>query len=163
MIHAPVWFSLRDLDTIYQEMGLAEPFVFAEWRAGEAAGLVTGFIKKTPDGHKYLDVDHMIVRPTCKRKFATMMMMSEAATQAAFDYGCAYILLSIFKNDPRRAGLSAWAKRMNYQSWAESEDAEWFVRHNPTYVYEPRKESTDGQGREGSSSEAASGGSRSER
>ncbi len=139
---------------IYREMGLPEPFVFPFYEDSVVAGLITGFLRVHADGHKYLDVDHMIVRRGTRRKFHTMMAMSEAATKAAFDDGCAYILISIFTNDPRCSGLRAWAQRMNYQPFTEHDGAEWFVRHNPSYVYE--RHIDNGQGREGSCSEAAS-------
>jgi hypothetical protein len=139
---------------VYREMGLPEPFVFPHFEDGVVAGLITGFLR-TADGHKYLDVDHMIVRRGTRRKFHTMMAMSEAATQAAFDDGCAYILISIFKNDERISGLRAWAKRMQYQSWADSEDSEWFIRYNERY--------DNGQRRESPLSEATPGSSRPER
>lgn len=147
-----------EIDDLYREMGLDEPFFFP-WRNngdGALVGAVTGFIR-TRDGHKYLDVDHMIMSPRADRPLISKMQMSEGATQEAFDNGCAYVLISVFLNDPRLHGLTAWAKRMHFAPWADSDDSRWFIRHNERYVYD------NGQGREGSVSKAASSSAGSER
>lgn len=152
--------SLVGLAAIFAEMGLPEPFVFSQRGEHDTepsiTGLITGWIKHTDDGAKYLDVDSMIVRSRARRKFYTMMKMSEDATQAAFREGCAYALISIREDDPRRAGLDAWARRMNYQPYATQDGSVWYVRFNPTYVYQPQ-ESSDGQGRFASEASTTSG------
>jgi hypothetical protein len=166
-IHDP-----QEVDIVFREMGLPEPFIYARrgetlsedgktvWSGRDITGMITGFIRVDSGGHKHLDVDYMIVRPCARRKFSTMMHMSEDAVQAAFREGCAYALVSVFLNDSRLSGLEAWAKRMKFKPWASSDDSRWFIRHNPHYVYESE---THGQGREGSFSEASSGGTGSER
>jgi hypothetical protein len=148
---------VSEIDDLYREMGLDEPFFFPWYNGSDKlVGAVTGFIRYR-DGHKHLDVDHMIMSPRAERPLVSKMQMSEAATQRAFDNGCAYILIAVFLNDPRLSGLSAWAKRMKFKPWADSDDSRWFIRFNERYIYD------NGQGREGSCSEAATGGSRPER
>lgn len=140
--------TLKQFEGIFAEMGLPEPFIYVWYEEGEpheVAGLITGWIRRD-HGHPYLDVESLIVRPGVRRKFRVMMDMSDFATDAAFGEGCAYIVLSVREDDPRRAGLAAWAKRMNYQPYATQDGSAWYVRFNPTYVYQPQ-ESSNGQGR----------------
>lgn len=147
-----------EIDDLYRELGLDEPF-FYPWRNngdGALVGAVTGFIRHA-NGLKYLDVDHMIMSPRADRPLFSKMQMSEYAVQEAFDNGCAYILLSILLSDSRLSGLSAWAKRMDFDPWAEDETLRWFIRHNERYVHD------NGKGREGTVSEASSGSSGPER
>jgi len=154
MIYGKV--SLHELADLHDEMGLPEFFVFPWRQDGCLIGAVTGFIERGKHGERFLNVEHMIVVPDADRKFAVMMEMSECATQAAFANGCSYVRLCIFKNDPRRSGLQAWAKRLGYIQFADDEHSVFFVRY-------PTKEDRNGQERQSSEAAADSSPARSER
>ncbi len=118
----------KEVLSVFRTMQMPEPFLFP-WRdaqTGQVLGLIAGNV--VPGPPRRLEVDHMVVLPHAPRKLSVMMQMSEAATQAAFRDGCEYIAVTIFKNNPRASGLRAWAKKMRYQFWTSSEEAEWYVR-----------------------------------
>lgn len=134
--------SIDDVIAVYREHGLDEPFVFPHYECGVLAGMITGFYRII-DGQKVLDVDHMIVRPGARRKFHTMMVMSHNAIQTAFTVGCEFVLVSMFQNDPRRSGLDAWAKRMDFEQYASSDGVDWFRRRRPAERNPRGQESTE--------------------
>lgn len=137
MIYGKV--SLLELAELHDEMGLPQFFVLPWRQDGYLVGAVTGFVNYDEAG-KYLDVEHMIVSPRAHRKFRVMMEMSEHATQAAFHEGCQSVRLTIFTNNPRRSGLKAWAKRLGYELYASTYDADFYARYRPA-----TKGSSDGQ------------------
>ncbi len=122
---------LMHLEHIHAEVGLPEPFVWVHHEGWFVAGLIEGWIQ---DG--FCAVDHLIVRPTAKRKFHTMMQMSRDATRAVHARGLDAVI-KIRTSDKRFDALESWAKRCGYGPYARTDDFQWYINRKDT--------SSDGQ------------------
>lgn len=117
--------TLEELEAIAKQIGLPEPFVWGHWDGTTLVGVITGMIH---DGT--VEVDHMIVLPTCRTRFATLLDMSYEATAYCHARGL-HVVVKIPHDDPRRKGLEAWAARCGYLRYAADAEVDWYVNYAP--------------------------------
>lgn len=117
--------TLEQVERAFKRMGLAEPVVFPWYEDDKLVGLITGYIESSEQAF----LEHFVILPEAKHKLRFMQLAPKVIEQMLVARGIKRITLFILKDDPRRSGLDAWARRGGYHQYGESESRVWYVRH----------------------------------
>lgn len=117
--------TLQQIEEIFKRMGLAEPVAFPWYEDGKIVGLITGYIESPEQAF----LEHFVILPEAKQKLKFMQLAPKVIAELLRQRGIKRIVLYIVKDDPRREGLDAWARRGGYAQYGESESRVWYVRH----------------------------------
>ena len=117
--------SLGQVEQAFKRMGLAEPVVFPWYEDDQLVGLITGYIENPEQAF----LEHFVILPEAKQKLKFMQLAPKIIAELLRQRGIKRIVLFIVKDDPRRQGLDAWARRGGYAQYGESESRVWYVRH----------------------------------
>jgi len=117
--------TLEQVERMFIRMGLAEPVLLPWYEDDRLVGLITGYIESPEQAF----LEHFVILPEAKHKLRFMQLAPKIAEIRLRERGIKRITLYIVKDDPRRSGLDAWARRGGYHQYGESESRVWYVRH----------------------------------
>ena len=117
--------TLEQVEQAFKRMGLAEPIVLPWYEGDRMVGLITGYIESPEQAF----LEHFVILPEAQHKLRFMQLAPKVAEAMLYERGIRRITLFIVKDDPRRSGLDAWARRGGYRQYGESESRVWYVRH----------------------------------
>jgi hypothetical protein len=127
--------TLEEVDLAYQQAGIQELVVIPYYEnhnknRAVLCGLITGSIQEF-DGFsgKSAFLEHFIVLPHAKNKLRILNEMPKRADNLMLAKGIERIILCIRQDNPKRTKLASWAKRQDYEKYAEANDRDWYVRN----------------------------------